>query len=410
MLRTLLSFFFAPRAPSELILQIRASHEAYLADLAADPPLPVPGHDWPSNLPKPYGGRAVPGAVLYEPNAEFLDDWCEEWIVAPASTGDGDGGEAVVFHESFEAERESGSVDYEEDARRDPRVPVQRLADTVAIHRLLEEGHADGDGGDQYCKRIVRFRGSTLSHYRIERPPGAIFSFTVPHKKDEVVLALYQRWALQFLSACRYIHAKGIVLNAPVDECTWLRSDFSLIVAGFTAASCQALDIPAGDWADSVTYLCPFGPADSRSTEPPFGVDECGEARSDLFNWACWVHGLMRGGKSPVEDVAGQRKYGSPLLDDDEEERARERAVREGRFEDWPVLREEEFGSCLVKAWKGEYESAGEALRDVRQVLEGCGKVSVEGEDGEIGGFDWGKEFEYDEKSRRILRSLKEKE
>jgi hypothetical protein len=60
-----------------------------------------------------------------------------------------------------------------------------------------------------------------------------------------------------------------------------------------------------------------------------------------------------------------------------EEKRENEELVRKGRFEDWPVLREEELGSCLVKAWKGEYESAGDALRDVRGVLEKCGRVLV---------------------------------
>lgn len=78
---------------------------------------------------------------------------------------------------------------------------------------------------------------------------------------------------------------------------------------------------------------------------------------------------------------------GSPFLDEDGEKRVRERAVREARFEDWPVLRQEVLGSCLVTAWKGEYGSAWEAFGDVRRVLEGCGRVLSEGEDDAIDGF-----------------------
>jgi hypothetical protein len=405
MLRRYIARIFGYGPPNPAILRFQAEYEAYKADLAADPPIPVPGHDWSPTLGRPYGGQAVPRKVLYEPDAEFLDFWHEEWLVAPATIED----EAVVFHHHFECERESGRVVYGEDARRDERVPVQRLAGTIAIHQRLEEGRDEGSS----CERIVRFCGGSLSHYRIGMPPGGIWTFSEPGERDNVVLALYQRWAMQYLSACRHIHAKGVVLNAPVDESIWLRSDLSIIVVDFTAASCQELDVPAGFWANSSTLDSPFGPADSQSTIPPFGVAECGDLRADLFGWACWVYTLMTGRWNPVvsvKEAAEQHKYGSPMLDENGEERAREDAVREGWFDDWPVLREEELGSCLVKAWKGQYESAEEALRDVRGLLEGCGKGLSEGQDDEIDGVNWGAEFEYDQSLKQISRSLRNKE
>ena len=37
--------------------------------------------------------------------------------------------------------------------------------------------------------------------------------------RPEALLALHQRWALQYLSACRHVHAKGIVIiSAPAES------------------------------------------------------------------------------------------------------------------------------------------------------------------------------------------------
>jgi hypothetical protein len=111
--------------PSNSTLQ--AENEAYEADLAADPPIAVPGHDWPAHLKRPYGGQPVPREALCESSIDFPDFWHEEWLVVPAANGD----EAVIFHHRFECERESGAVIYKEDARRYERIPVRRLADTI---------------------------------------------------------------------------------------------------------------------------------------------------------------------------------------------------------------------------------------------------------------------------------------
>ena len=37
--------------------------------------------------------------------------------------------------------------------------------------------------------------------------------------RHDALLALHQRWALQYLSACRHVHAKGIVIiSAPAES------------------------------------------------------------------------------------------------------------------------------------------------------------------------------------------------
>ena len=82
---------------------------------------------------------------------------------------------------------------------------------------------------------------------------------------------------------------------------------------------------------------------------------------------------------------------------DIEERRKRERAAEEtverGMFDDWPVLPEEQLGPCLIKAWKGEYETADEALQDVRAMLERQGRVFATEEEDEFEGSDWKAEF-----------------
>jgi hypothetical protein len=66
-------------------------------------------------------------------------------------------------------------------------------------------------------------------------------------KNTDAISALHQRWALQYLSACRHVHAKGIIINTPPGQIIWLRPDLSLVVVAFVAASCQELDVKAGD-------------------------------------------------------------------------------------------------------------------------------------------------------------------
>jgi hypothetical protein len=388
------------RIAEELQAQRKAKQEAYEASIAHNPPTSAWGRDSPHHTTL-YDGHPVPDGVSLDKNAKFLDGWNEAWAVAPADNGV----DVVIFNHDYRAETERGEVIYGDDFRRDEedREPGPWLARIVAIHERLEQGAVEAP-----CERVVRFRGSTPSTYRLERPPSVIFQFIAPQEKHDTVLALHQRWALQYLAACRHIHAKSIVLNAPsVAESIWLRSDFSLVIAGFVAASCASLNIRAGYWMNGATLESPFGPADSSSLEPPFGIAECGEARADLFNWACWIYELMTGCESPVVDCETLWMWDGPEGDRLRAEKTEnEETVRNGRFEGWPVLRDEELGFCLVKAWRGEYESAGEALCDVRALLESCGRVLVDGKEDEIGGFDWEAEFEYEPTTLQISRLL----
>lgn len=370
-------FGYAPRSPREE--SERAAVAEYARKYNSSPRV-----HYQTDREGPYSGNPVPKDALIEPGADFLDEWHDDWLVAPANNGS----DALVFPASFEAETETGEVIYQDDARHPIHLePARRLAYTIKIHERLESG-------EESCRRVVKFLGSTHSSYRIEYPASSISWDNISHadEKLDVLLALHQRWALQYLSACRYIHDKGIVLNAPQGSSLWLRPDLSLVIAAFLAASCRELDIPAGNMETANALLSPFGPSDVQQTEPPFGVDECGQPKTDLFDWACWVYELMSKPRRQLNVTE------TVVLDDrrslsDEERRAQQLAVLEGKFEDWPVLQTEQLGPCLIKAWKGEYESAEEALQDVRNVLKSCGRVFAADTDDEIEGFDWEAEF-----------------
>ena len=238
------------------------------------------------------------------------------------------------------------------------------------------------------------------SSYRLEHFPSGIFNFIPPSEKHDAVLALHQRWALQYLSACRYIHSKGIALDGPpVHQTLWLRRDFSLVVAAFTGAPCADLGIDSNDWACGGRLESLSDPGNVRLTKERGDEVQDMQVKADLSQWACFVYELMTGCENPVVEREMVWMWDGPEGNRLREKKwADEKAVREGRFERWPVLGDEELGGCLV-----------EALRDVRAMLEGCGRVLVNGEEDEIGGLEWEKWFEYDESSGQISSVLNEK-
>ena len=362
----------------EILQAERAEYEA-----AHPNRYPTPNIDFTRNPFKPNGGVPVPRGTLLEgvqPDSGFLDDWREDWFVVPADNGR----DALVYSTLFVAETSTGDVIYdEEDRRAEDLDPARRLADTIKIHERLESG-------GEHCERVVKFRGSSAASYRIEKPSLGIYWWEIANhiNNTDTVLALHHRWALQYLSACRHVYAKGIVINSPPGQVIWLRHDLSLVLVAFVAASCQELDVKAGDWGDECTSNSPFSLGVSQNLDPPYGVSECGQPKTDLYNWACWVYKMMTKRRDPLvppeiaeTDAQSYMRSGEGC--------ARESAAQQGAFDSWPVLDEEQLGSCLAKAWKGQYETAEDALQDVRRVLKECGRALAAGFDDEIEGFDW---------------------
>lgn len=326
-----------PERDEQLRIEWAAAAEAWNA-----------AHPWPLledfqwDRSKPYGGQPVPKEALVtgvEPNGGFLHDWHERWHIVLAANGR----DVLVFSVLFVTELDTGEVIYDEEDRRAedfPGDPGRRLTETIKIHERLE-------GGGERCRRVVKFLGSSPSCYRLENllPNGLCDDVSGRCMQPDQNLALHQRWALQYLSACRYIHDKGIVINAPPDECTWLRSDLSLAVAGFVDSSCLELQVRAGSWENSDSISSPFSP-----DQAIWGSDarDHGQPKTDLFNWACWVYRLMTDGQDPLLPPKKPRIEVSRS-----EMRAREEAVRKGLYKHWTILPNEQLGLCLIKAGRG---------------------------------------------------------
>lgn len=312
---------------------------------------------------QPYDGRPVPPGTDMSPNARYVDEWYERFNVVPAADGDS----VLVFSEYFEGVNDDGEVEYDEEQRAVFEDQTHlRWLEAVQIHQRLQEG----DGEEKGRSRVVRFLGAEAGAYRLEKPSPSIYPYTTPNvgESDEY-LALCQRWAMQYLSACRFIHSKGVVVACPPDGVSWLRPNFSLTVANFAFASCRDLHIDAW-WQlgeSEVDDLCPYGtPCVYSMSDAPLTETQCGQPKLDIFMWANWMYEVMSDGKRLSEHIYQKHSY--------KELPALGKMVREGTFDDWPLLENEKSGPCLIKAWKGQYETADDALRDVRITLEACGE------------------------------------
>lgn len=327
------------------------------------------------------------------PDSAIADKWIEEYLVVPAD----DGKSVLVFSEYFVGEGRDGETEFDQEHRSVFESENHlRLADVARIHQRLLEG---ADDHEESSRRIVQYLGASPAGYRLERlSPGPFPQISPNVEESDALLALYQRWAMQYLCACRYVHAKGVIIASPPHSVIWLRPDFSLAVARLVSASCQELAIESwrqpGEWG--TPFICPYSPDDVMSLDLPLTEKDCGQPKLDLFQWATWIYQLMTNEKQLCEYL--NSKYGD--LD------AVGRTIRDGTFDDWPLLEREKLGSCLVKAWKGQYASASEALQDVRATLQACGRTLVSDVDDEIAGFDWAAQFNVAKHDDYVLEGL----
>lgn len=344
----------------------------------------------PASSPKrdqtPYVGLPVPLDASFDPqdSKALYSEMTDEFNVVPAN----DGTSVLVFSIYFKSESpETKRVVYSEEMNADPSEPKdhpKRLRDTVRIYEHLlrdREPHP----------RVVRFLGATPSGYRLERlSPGPAAVCT--DVKSDAVLALHQRWAMQVLSALQWGHERGVTLQwgAVQQDAFWLRSDFSVAIACLVTAGCLELQIPAEHWSSN-NFVSPWSKQTSGRSEPPYTWHDTGLPKGDLVDWATWVYGLMIGkasdpllcGLDKSNPTGFCRKW-----------KQRHKATEKGRFRDWPRLPKEQLGDVLVRAWSGDYETAGEVLADVRQALKDTGRQLTAGKTDEIDGFDWNHLFE----------------
>jgi hypothetical protein len=330
----------------------------------------------------PYGGRPVPRGADTSPTAQIVEEWFEEYNIVPAD----DGESVLVFSEYYLEESDDGSVVFDEEERaifEDER--HLRFYDIIKIYQRLH----DRGSSEQKNSRIARFLGATAAAYRLEKPSPGLFPATIPGvDESDAFLALCQRWAMQYLSACRFAHDAGVIIAASPDYICWLRPDFSLCVAGFVTASCRDLNIDA-HWQPGgidMRDICPYG-------IPDVG-EQCGQPKLDLFHWATWMYSLMNDW-TPLSEHFNSRHGDLSAVGE---------TIRDGTFDDWPILESKKLGPCLIKAWKGEYGSAEEALQDVRNTLEACGRTLATVMDDEVDGFDWATIFSVTKDEHFALR------
>ncbi|CAN9226878.1 unnamed protein product [Alternaria alternata] len=230
-----------------------------------------------------------------------------------------------------------------------------------------------------------------------------------PSREDKIMLALYYRWALQALSALSFFHSRSVCLTFFSSRNVWLRSDFSLAITGFISVEGPELDADAlrDAWKQSKrderqerNYQAFVAgrtqepePSDEESNEDSEEIPEGFSESWSEGEWAGDGNALFyddyfnitypREAEAPWKRDIDWTPFSSPGG------RPTEEAA------DWrdqlQVLEQARLGSVLLKAWKGEYESAEQAAEDTRKIAEEVG-INVVSSTVEVGD-NWMKLF-----------------
>lgn len=288
-------------------------------------------------------------------------------------------GQVLVVSPAFNRQDpDSGAIEWLWE-RDDEESTRSRVEGAVRIYEHLSTA------GKPWHNCIVRYMSRHEVGYLLEKfYPGPI-RFKYPSIHTSVgFLAIYQRWALQLISALHHLHTHGIILNAMTDDSLWLRDDFSIAIANFINAGCDDVRVSAGLTMSSQQLESQWSPAQMYDTMEDDKIYP-GVPWGDIFDWATTVYRFMSGDMDPLR-----------LNDVEWNKRAEvEREIATGEFSDWPELEEKQLGPILVRAWRGEYSSAAEVLKDVKALLSANG-CTLDGDD--IIGINWREDLELVEK------------
>ncbi|KAK4950353.1 hypothetical protein LTR10_011334 [Elasticomyces elasticus] len=277
---------------------------------------------------RPYNVQPVPIDASVEPaDPEYYDAWAEQVIVVPSN----DGTSVLIHHCWSQAEDpDTHEIIYHEHAsmmRADETDWMKRIEGANRIYQHLFASQPSHPG-------VVGYLGPTNTGYCLERlNPGPIYDCELDVESSDLALALYQRWALQALSALEFIHKLGIL--------------------------------------------------QPRTIQKRRRVSQ----KKDLFNWAIWVCENMTG-KSPFQHSMTKSQQDQGYY---AEIRPLERALRRGEYNDWPSMPDQKLGPIVLKALRGQYETASEALAELKVLLKGLGRTLALSREDELQDYDWQK-------------------
>lgn len=204
--------------------------------------------------PEPFHGYSVPEDATRDPSdSKLYDEFFERILVAPAREAD----TLVVFAAHLSDNADEGEYMTRSDEE-DAEEVEHRLECARRVYaRIFAEVDAH--------PRIVAFRGPTPTGYKLERlalGPLTEVNGLQPARAGDCWLKLFQRWALQVLTALRFLHDKGIILNVVSDHAFWLRDDLSIAVANMVVAGCAELGVSAGPYHSSSIMNNPWQASD----------------------------------------------------------------------------------------------------------------------------------------------------
>ncbi|KAJ4334688.1 hypothetical protein N0V95_009111 [Ascochyta clinopodiicola] len=271
--------------------------------------------------------------------------------------------------------------DFGPDSRARPGWARKRLR---GAYEFLGEGHP----------RIVRYLGPLESDNgviveRIEPGPIEWDSFPaliVPlpqdlSRNDRLLLSLYYRWALQALSAFKFAHSRSVFIRNFCPQLVWLRSDFSLAITGFLAASAPQIEEESRQDGIASARERLQDPAQRNPTsleEFDRRVREEGYAPNPFsegeYYWAMFV-------KCLVNNVFADTSASQDETPDE--------------------IEDARLGTIIANAESGRYEDAGEVMKDFKAAAVKMGIKIVGDDEVDIDG-EWENVFEVCERQLRF--------
>ncbi|KAK2746089.1 hypothetical protein FQN57_003429 [Myotisia sp. PD_48] len=318
-----------------------------------EPPRPISPHKYSI-----HSSTITPDEVSQEP--EDCKSWYAEFMEQAYVAPHRDGKSVVLFWPA------KWNSHFEDDEKE--KAIVTRGAEAYE-HLFFENG-----GHPRIVKYLYRL-DSSIAGFCLERlTPGPLQYIKLPPltlplvspstTETRLLLALYYRWALQRLSALHFINSKFVFLTNFCEYNIWVRADMSVAITGFLGA---AMPIPV-----------PEGEAWDETDEAWDGTDDVGHP----------LEISIRLEPDCDLDDAGMPDF--QYLDQTRFETHR-RKFRHA----WQSLEEERLGHIFVKAWNLEYENAGEAMLDVKEVIKKMGLKLVGDDEIELdGGIRWEDVFE----------------